>query len=301
MRFWDIWVQHPQTVPLRRGIFLLHRWTGIAIGLYILVLSLSGSLIVYRDELSLAFTRPPVLVTSQGRRLTLPELQQAALQSFPGYAVTDVFWRPDPRRAVEVTLERGRDRHEELFDPYTGADLGNRFNPSFRALMWLVELHDNLLLGRTGRAVSGVGALLFTLIVFTGSVIWWPGLQNWRRSLKIDWQAGPKRLFWSIHSVVGFWLFLFVLLWAVSGVYLCFPRAFNVVVNFIHPADPSSDAIRLSDTLFAALAAAHFGRFGGKFTKTIWVIAGLAPATLFLTGTVMWWNRVVRSSLRRWE
>ncbi len=302
---WDTWgniyAHHPQTLPLRKAIFLLHRWTGIGIGLYIFVLSLSGSIIVYRDELSRAFARRPVLVTSQGRKLTRDELQQAALRNFPGYTVTDVFWRPNPRQAAEITLERGRAHREELFDPYTGADLGNRFKPGFLAVMWLVDLHDNLLLGRAGRAVSGVGALLFTLLVLTGSVIWWPGLLNWRRSIKIDWHAGPKRLLWTIHSVIGFWLFLFILLWAVSGVYLCFPRACTAIVNFIHPVDPNSDAIRFSDTFFAALAAAHFGRFGGTITKTVWVIAGLAPATLFLTGAVMWWNRVLRSRLKRWE
>jgi len=98
---------------------------------------------------------------------------------------------------------------------------------------------------------------------------------------------------------VGFWLFLFILLWAISGIYLCLPRAVNAVVNFFDPVDPSSSAIRLSDTILAGLAELHFGRFGGKFTKAVWVVFGLAPATLFATGSIMWWNRFLHNRFRR--
>ena len=29
-------------------------------------------------------------------------------------------------------------------------------------------------------------------------------------------------------------------------------------------------------------------------TKVIWALFGLAPAAMFVTGTIMWWNRVIR-------
>jgi uncharacterized iron-regulated membrane protein len=32
-------------------------------------------------------------------------------------------------------------------------------------------------------------------------------------------------------------------------------------------------------------------------TKLIWAVFGLAPAVMFVTGAVMWWNRVVRKKL----
>jgi uncharacterized iron-regulated membrane protein len=34
-------------------------------------------------------------------------------------------------------------------------------------------------------------------------------------------------------------------------------------------------------------------------TKLIWAVLGLAPAAMFVTGAVMWWNRVVRKKLRK--
>ncbi|MBT5485149.1 MAG: hypothetical protein HOK55_10515, partial [Gammaproteobacteria bacterium] len=52
----------------------------------------------------------------------------------------------------------------------------------------------------------------------------------------------------------------------------------------------------------------HFGRINGigipcsgpglcdQSVKALWAIFGLAPAVMFVTGTILWWNRV----LRRW-
>jgi uncharacterized iron-regulated membrane protein len=90
------------------------------------------------------------------------------------------------------------------------------------------------------------------------------------------------RFNWDLHSVLGFWFSLLILMWGVSGVYLCFPQIFA----------------GLSDNAQAWLARVHFGRMN-MYTKTIWTILGLIPAMLFLTGTVMWWYRVVLPFLRR--
>ena len=43
----------------------------------------------------------------------------------------------------------------------------------------------------------------------------------------------------------------------------------------------------------------HFGNFAGNKVKALWVALGLLPAMLFITGTIMWWNRVLSPSARR--
>lgn len=43
----------------------------------------------------------------------------------------------------------------------------------------------------------------------------------------------------------------------------------------------------------------HFGTFGGVWSKALWVVLGLAPSVLFVTGSVMWWNRVLSKKWRR--
>jgi len=51
MTVWKRWVEHPQRLWLRRFLFQVHLWSGVALGLYILMISVTGSVLVYRNEL----------------------------------------------------------------------------------------------------------------------------------------------------------------------------------------------------------------------------------------------------------
>jgi uncharacterized iron-regulated membrane protein len=52
------------------------------------------------------------------------------------------------------------------------------------------------------------------------------------------------------------------------------------------------------DRFMAVLAPLHIGLFGGMAVKILWAIFGLAPAVLFVTGSMMWWNRLLSD---RWS
>jgi uncharacterized iron-regulated membrane protein len=39
------------------------------------------------------------------------------------------------------------------------------------------------------------------------------------------------------------------------------------------------------------IAPIHYGVFGGTLTKVCWIVFGLAPSVLFVTGSLMWWRR----------
>lgn len=47
------------------------------------------------------------------------------------------------------------------------------------------------------------------------------------------------------------------------------------------------------DTVMAWIGPLHVGSFGGLTVKVLWAILGLALPLLFVTGTIMWWNRVM--------
>jgi uncharacterized iron-regulated membrane protein len=248
------------------------------------------------------FTRPPVTVATTGERLTDDQLKQAANGAFPGYKVTNVWKVRKPDQAVEIWLDSdagGRALHR-IFDPYTGKNLGQPDPAMVRLVAWLTSLHDDLLNGDKGRAVNGVGAIFLTALCITGLIIWWPGVSNWRRSLTWDLKSNWKLFNWNLHSAVGFWSFLLVFMWAISGVYLAFPNPFQSVVDYLQPFDDSKlNESRLGDVILQWVARLHFGRFGGWPIKTLWTVLGLIPPLLFITGAVMWWNRVLRPAMDR--
>jgi hypothetical protein len=191
---WQQWLDHPEQFRVRHALFQVHLWAGAAIGLYVVLMSMTGSILVFRNELSEWFS-------------------------------------------VE----------------------------------WIVNLHENLLFGAKGRLVNGIGAICLTTVCVTGAIIWWPGLKNWRRSIKVGWGTRFARLNWDAHSALGFWFFFLILMWGVSGVYFSFPQAFNVPASLIDHSD------NYADRFLSVLARLHFGRFSW-YTEALWAVLGLVPS-----------------------
>jgi uncharacterized iron-regulated membrane protein len=286
------YINDPQRLWLRRAAFQVHLWCGIGIGLYIVMLSLTGSLLVYRNELNRWLMTPRPQFDAKATRLTKEQLQAAAERAYPGYKavrVSDRISRRNP--TIEIALERGGDSKSRLFNPYTGEDLGDAVTRGELALIWIAHLHDELLFDFTGRFWNGVGSIIATVLVLTGLVVWWPGVKRWRRSLRVGFSAGWKGFNWDLHSAMGFWLFLFMLLWGVSGIYLGIPQPFTALVDAI--SDPNAIE-RPGDEVLLWLTRLHFGRWRNQTLKALWAVAGLAPALMFFTGVIMWWNRSLR-------
>ena len=306
MTYWQRWLRQPQTTWLRRAIFQVHLWSGIGIGLYVFMVSVTGSVLVYRNELYRATTRDPIIVTASGPRLTDEQLTRAAIGAYPGYAVVNISRAQNPDQAVGISLKNGTDLEDRLFNPYTGQDLGDSVPLGFWLVSKLLELHDDLLAGSRGRTINGVAALLVVVLACTGFVVWWPGIRTWRRSLTVRRHVGWRRFTWDLHSMLGFWSLGFILLFAVSGAYLGNPQPFQDLADRLEPVTDANAGTRIVDQVIYWLAYLHFGRINGIgipcsgpglcdwTTKLIWAVVGLAPAGMFVTGTVMWWNRVVR-------
>ena len=300
-----------------------------------LVSSITGSAIVFRNEIYNKYTKSAPTVAVTGERLTKQQLEEGARRGYPGYAVTFQSQPRDPAQAVEVWLERNGKKLQRQFNPYTGEDLGDAISPAILWTAWLGDLHINLLAGPTGRIVNGWGAVILTVMCITGAIVWWPGVSSWRRNLKISKTASWKRFNWDLHSAVGFWTFALVFMWAVTGIYVVFPEPFQRAVNRFYPLDyyrlvtetpqtPVIADVRIipvadqgppapprrprrprtpphrstGDKILGFFYAAHFGNFGGATVKTIWTILGLVPGMLFITGVIMWWNRVLSLKLK---
>ncbi len=302
MRFWQRWIRQPQTVWLRKALFQVHLWTGIGAGLYILVVCITGSALVFRPELSRAFTRGPVIVAGSGALLSDEQIKEAAHRVYPNYEVSHLYREKQPDAAVEVWLDSADDSRHRLFDPFTGNDIGSSVPPGLKTVSGFLELHDNLLAGENGRLVNGVGGLLLTILALTGVVIWWPGIRNWRRSLMVHRGVNWKRFTWDLHSAAGFWTAAVVFMFAVTGFYLVFQEWLAPIIDYIEPPNDANPYPRRIDDLLLWLPRLHFGRFRGlraEITlslKILWVVLGLAPALLSITGGLMWWNRVVRKA-----
>ena len=82
------WLRRPQSLWLRKAIFQIHLWTGIALGIYVVLISVSGSAIVFRNELYKSLFPPPKIVAITGPRLSKDALKKAVKQAWPKYSVS---------------------------------------------------------------------------------------------------------------------------------------------------------------------------------------------------------------------
>ena len=341
---WQGWVKRPQNVWLRRAMFQIHLWTGIALGLYVLVISVSGSAIVFRNEIYRAADQGPRIVDVRGEKLSDEALKAAALKLYPEDTVSYIWPAKVPNQATEIWLDHNGERNQRLFDPYTGVDLGPSVPYAIQIAAWFMKLHTELLVEEVGKTINGIAAILFTLLCITGAVVWWPGIDKWKRSLWVNPKSGWKRINCDLHSAVGFWSFGLVFMWAVTGIFVVWPLPFEKVINHYSPLIQYSIPEELPDEPKAMISAPrvaaqvqllpappdgkgfgfgkgrgkrapirrspgdqvvrwayylHFGNFAGNKTKALWVVLGLLPSLLFVTGTIMWWNRVLSPSARR--
>lgn len=287
---WQRWMRAPQLLSGRRFLVQLHLWIGLALGIYVVVLSVSGSLSVLRGDINRWSV--PRSVPMVGTRVTGDALQDAVRAAYPQYEVAQVFERRRPESPVTVTVRDRGNEVDRLFDPYALRDIGLAYPPIVAAVEWVVDLHDNLLAGQTGRAVSGVGALLFLALVVTGAIVWWPGVGRVKHNLLPGKPAKSARFARRIHNALGFWTLALLFMWALTAVYLCYPDPFERTIDYFD-ADLSDDR-RPGDWLVRFLVNLHFGRSWGMTVKWVWMLLGLAPAVLFVTGFITWWSRVVK-------
>src|SRR5688500_3216287 len=123
MNTWSRWLRQPQRVWLRRAIFQIHLWAGLAIGLYVVVLSLTGSVLVYRNELDRSLATPRAPFDEQATPMTADQLRETAERAYPDWTITAVHEgryqgraggrggaRRPPDPTASVVLERGGER-----------------------------------------------------------------------------------------------------------------------------------------------------------------------------------------------
>ena len=208
----------------------VHLWVGLALGLVLVVVSVTGSALVFRHEIDRALNPALLRVEPSGERVP-PGALVTGVEEATGGAVRLVRLPRAPDHAAEVWL--ADDDRRVYADPYTGAVLGVR-GGNEGAMNALFALHAELLGGEVGARVVGVVGLLTVLLAATGLVLWWPTpptVRRLRKALAVVWRRGPWRLNYDLHRAGGFWTAGFLVLVAATGSALVFYDAAGALLH----------------------------------------------------------------------
>jgi uncharacterized iron-regulated membrane protein len=247
-------LHHPRQLWIRRVNFQVHLWTGIILALYMVIIGATGAVLVFGLELSKFLDPNPWSgIVSNAPLADISQVIDILKVSYPRVHVVSLM-APAQTEPVFIATLQLNGRTTVAFHPATGQLLGEVHRRQSQ-LDWIYELHENLLSGRTGRVVNGVGAGALLLLALTGLVNWWAGLKKWPRAVRVDFRRAWRRLNFDLHSAIGFWSFGFLIVWATSGIYFAWPEKcfllvnrFSPIVNAQPPAirvDPEADITKL--------------------------------------------------------
>lgn len=218
----------PKRTWLRRALFQVHLWAGIIVGLWAVLIGLTGSVIVFRHEL--AARVDPQLYHAEPlpqRALLQPALNQL-LAAHPGYELKAVRGFEREAHTLQALLESKTQTPRELLafiNPYTGAIVAVQA-PTADWMNWIWELHMRLLGGQVGLWINGGLAFVMLTLTLTGLLIWWRGRLIWKAGLVIKRGVGWKRFNFDLHNAGGFWTSLWLGWQSLSGIFFAAPIVF---------------------------------------------------------------------------
>ncbi|WP_448634866.1 PepSY-associated TM helix domain-containing protein [Pedobacter panaciterrae] len=198
--------------------FSFHSWLGLISGVFLLLLGLSGSALVFLEEIDHAINAELLKVKPSGKILFLDALYRKIGHEHPN--VAGIAWlNPDAvtNEAYEFRLYQndGKISTYDLgmvsINPYSGKTLreGNLkdLNPSF--MHWIFQFHWSFQLGIPGLLLATVFGITMLLSTITGLIIYrkhvWKVLSFKEKMKWNNWRTISSGL----HRIVGVWALAF--------------------------------------------------------------------------------------------
>lgn len=217
----------------------VHRWTGLALVVFLLVVGFTGALLPFQGDLQqLLSPTPPAQIVrppaSGARALDWPVLRVIAERRTGGVIDQLPLHRePGEPASFSITAAPGSPPlviDQIMLDPYTGREIARHRTGDVgpflgRIMPFLYELHVSLALGDWGIWLLGIAAFAWSIDCFVGFYLtlpaaphgWW---RHWRQAWRL--RLPPRSAFrfnFDLHRVAGLWLWplLFIFAWSSVG------------------------------------------------------------------------------------
>jgi len=204
----------------------LHLWAGLASGIILIIVASTGSLLAFEAELEPVFFKHYHVVDPVGQRLSLDSVVTLAQNAYDGQKASRIIVHAEANSSVEVRVGTKGENNKGVklvyVNPYNGQILykGVYTKKFFQQVR---SLHRFLLLGDTGKIITGISCAICFFLTISGLILWWPANKSaMKQRFKIKWNASGKRLNWDIHAVTGFYLSIFLLAVTFTGLIMSY-------------------------------------------------------------------------------
>jgi uncharacterized iron-regulated membrane protein len=212
---------------MKQKILWLHRWLGIISGLVVFVVAITGCLYVFEEECRDIFQHKYFYVTPTGSKQPLEKISAVVQQQYATEKITQIRFKEAPNAAI---IYHTKSKKAISANPYTASIIGER-NLETDFFNWVIDMHKSLHLGKVGEEIIRWNVLIFTILCISGLVLWWPKQKRFlQQAITIKWRTKNfKRLNWDLHSVLGFYALLILLIISLTGLFWVFDWAKQTV------------------------------------------------------------------------
>jgi uncharacterized iron-regulated membrane protein len=243
-------------LKFKRWIRLAHLTVGLASGLGVFLLALTGCLLAFELEIR-DWIQPYRLSATHGAQLPPSALMEVARRAVPGKTVSAVGYEGAGRSATVEFYRNGEQRREywiiAYVDPVSGRVLEtvDRLN-DFDFFQFVLDGHTRFWMPRDlGHEFVSYCTLAFTLMLISGIVLWWPrNRAALGQRLAVKWKSGWKRKRYDLHAVLGFygsWILLFIVLTGLTWSFSWFSNSVYWVASggksALEWSEPASDTL----------------------------------------------------------
>ncbi|TWR29597.1 PepSY domain-containing protein [Mucilaginibacter pallidiroseus] len=210
----------------------LHLWVGLVTGIIVVIVSITGCIQVFDEELFDLVHKDLVEVKRTGPARPVSELlriaQNAVGESQPinsfkigGKEDSYVFSNFKVNDKKHLTLSyfsQFKYKNDVYINQYTGQVLGV-IDSRYEFFNVVEQLHRQLLLIKpVGSVVVGGCILLFLLMMITGFLLWLPkNYRQFKQNITVKWSARYKRVNYDLHNSLGFYVLPIAIIIAITG------------------------------------------------------------------------------------
>jgi len=201
--------------PEYRTVWRWHFYAGLLCLPFVIILSLSGCVYLFRPQIEAWTERDYDGLDVQGKPQVASQQIAAALAAFPGASLVNYEIPQTPNSAVRVSVREGGRSIRTFVHPETLQVLG-WIPEDDRVMRFFFRLHGELLMGDRGSNLVETVACWTIVLLLTGLFLWWPRNRRGMAGVLYPRLRSGRRLFWrDLHAVTGMWitgLALFLLL-----------------------------------------------------------------------------------------